>query len=111
MKTSTLAVALLLAVASVSAQEPKPDFSGDRTLNRQASTLSPAMAGVESGSLRIQHREPNISVRLSLVLNGQPFNTVVERTTDGREVVSTQQRRPSGSSFRWEGSALVFSAH
>jgi hypothetical protein len=43
-------------------------------------------------------------------MNGQPFNTVVERTTDGREVSSTQQGRSSASSFKWDGNALVFSA-
>ena len=36
----------------------KPDFSGDWTLNRQASTLSPAAAPFQSGALRIDHREP-----------------------------------------------------
>jgi hypothetical protein len=30
-----------------------------------------------------------LTVHLTLVLNGQPFETVVERTTDGREVTST----------------------
>jgi hypothetical protein len=43
-------------------------------------------------------------------MNGQPFNTVVERTTDGREVSTTQQGRSSASSFKWDGNALVFSA-
>ena len=110
MRRQVLPVALLLAAIVASAQQQKPDFSGDRVLNRQASTLSPAMAGVQSGSLRIQHREPNVSVHLTLVLNGQPFDTVVERTTDGREVATTQQGRTTASSFTWDGNALVFAA-
>jgi hypothetical protein len=68
------------------------------------------MAGVQSGSLRIEHREPNVSVHLTLVLNGQPFDTVVERTTDGREVANTQQGRSTTSSFKWDGDALIFTA-
>jgi hypothetical protein len=103
-----LASVLLAAVMAV-AQTAKPDFSGERVLNRQASMLSPAMSGVQSGRLVIQHREPNLTVHLTLVQNGQPFDTVVERTTDGREVSNTQGRS-SASSFKWDGSALVFNA-
>ena len=110
MRRQLVTVTFLVAAAGASAQTQKPDFSGDRVLNRQASTLSPAMAGVQSGSLRIQHREPNVSVHLTLVLNGQPFDTVIERTTDGHEVAITQQGRSTASSFKWEGDALVFAA-
>jgi hypothetical protein len=105
-----LTVALLLVATGASGQRAKPDFSGERVLNRQASVLSPAMAGVQSGRLRIEHRDPNISVHLTLVLNGQPFETVVERTTDGRDVTNTQQGRSTASSFKWDGDALVFAA-
>ena len=45
----------------VTAQQ-KPDFSGDWTLNRQASMLSPAAAAFQSGVMRIDHREPIFSV-------------------------------------------------
>ena len=38
----------------------KPDFSGDWTLNREASALSPVVAPVvQSGFVRIEHREPS----------------------------------------------------
>ena len=110
MRRHVLTVGLVLVASGAVAQQQKPNFSGERVLNRPASALSPAMAGVESGGLRIDHREPNLSVRLTLVLNGKPFETVVERTTDGREVVSTQQGRSTSSSFKWDGDALVFSA-
>jgi hypothetical protein len=105
-----MAVTLLLAATEAFAQAQKPDFSGERVLNRQASTLSQAMAGVQSGTLRIEHHEPNVSVRLTLVMNGQPFDTVVDRTTDGHEVANTQQGRSTTSSFRWDGEALRFAA-
>jgi hypothetical protein len=104
-----LLITLLLSPLGAVAQQ-KPDFSGERTLNREASTLSAAMAGVQSGRLVIQHREPKISVRLTLVQDGKPFETVVERATDGREVSATQPQITTTSSFRWEGSELVFLA-
>lgn len=105
-----LLVALLLVATGAYAQQPKPDFSGERVLNRPASALSPAMAGVQSGSLTIEHHEPDVSVHLRLILNGQPFDTVVERTTDGRETVGGQAGRSTASSFKWDGNALVFNA-
>lgn len=104
---------IMLVVVSglgVAAQQPKPNFSGERLLNRPASTLSPAMTGVQSGKLVIQHREPMITVHLTLVQNGQPFDTVIERTTDGQEVAGTQPGRSTASSFKWDGSSLVFNA-
>ena len=110
MHRPVLTTTFLLAAIAASAQTQKPDFSGDRVLNRQASTLSPAMAGVQSGTLRVRHVEPSVSVHLTLVLNGQPFDTVVERTTDGREVANAQPGRPTASSFKWDGDVLVFSA-
>jgi hypothetical protein len=110
MRTQVLIAVSVLAAGVATGQPRKPDFSGDRVLNRQASTLSPAMAGVQSGTLRIEHHEPNLSVHLTLVLNGQPFETVIERTTDGREVATSQQGRSTASSFKWDGDALVFSA-
>lgn len=110
MRGQAFAIAVLLTATVAAAQQRKPDFSGDRVLNRQASTLSPAMASVQSGSLRIEHREPNLNLHLSLVLNGQPFDTVIERTTDGREVAGTQQGRPTASSVKWVDGSLVFAA-
>ena len=47
-----------------------------------------------------------MSVRLTLVQNGQPFVTNIERTTDGREVAGAT----GVSSFMWDGDVLVFNA-
>ena len=59
-RTFVVFVLLLLAAAGVTAQAP-PDFSGDWVLNRQASTLPPPVSTVESGVVRIEHREPSFS--------------------------------------------------
>ena len=69
----------------------KPDFSGEWTLNQPASTLSPAVAPVvQSGFVRIDHREPRVSVHLSITMDGKPFDATFERATE------------------WEGDVLVF---
>jgi hypothetical protein len=54
--------ALVIAGLAHVAAQAKPDFSGECVLNRQASTLPPVSA-VESGVVRIEHREPSCSFR------------------------------------------------
>ena len=104
-----MAAVCLLTNMGIVASHQKPDFSGERILNRQASTLSPAMIGVQRGTQRIEHAEPSIRVHLTLFVDGRPFETVVERFTDGREITESRQGRPMMSSVQWDGEALVFS--
>jgi hypothetical protein len=69
----------------------KPDFTGEWTLNLEASALSPVVAPVvESGFVRIEHREPTVSVHLSITMDGKPFDVRFERPSN------------------WDGDALVF---
>jgi hypothetical protein len=69
----------------------KPDFTGEWTLNVGASALSPVVAPVvESGFVRIEHREPSVSVHLRITMSGKPFEARFERPTV------------------WDGDALVF---
>jgi molybdate transport system substrate-binding protein len=86
----------------------KPDFSGEWILNRQASTLSPAASGVQSGVMRIEHHEPMVRVHMTMVGDGKPFEVAFERLSDGRELTESQQGRASVSSLRWDGDALLF---
>ena len=60
--TLTAAV-FVLGVATSATLQAKPDFSGEWVLNRPASTLSPGSDGVESGVVRIDHREPMFATR------------------------------------------------
>ena len=87
----------------------KPDFSGDWTLNVAACALSPVVApAVQSGSARIEHREPTVSVHLSITMNGEPFNVRFERPSnwDGDVLAFTDTvQTPNGEltiSFRYE---------
>src|SRR5947207_4847049 len=69
----------------------KPDFTGEWTLNVDASALSPVVAPVvESGFAKIQHCEPTVSVHLSITMAGTPIDVRFER--------------PSA----WDGDTLVF---
>jgi hypothetical protein len=103
--------AVLLGGAMVVAgAQPKPDFSGDWTLNREASTLSPAVTSVRSGAAHIEHREPAFKYKVTMAADGSPIEYAFELTTDGREVTASQQGRESVSSLRWDGDALMFVA-
>jgi len=87
----------------------KPDFTGEWTLNVDASALSPVVAPVvQSGFIRIEHREPTVSVHLSITMDGKPFDVRFERASnwDGDALVFTDRTQtPSGEltiSFRYE---------
>jgi len=69
----------------------KPDFSGEWTLNCESSSLSPVVAPVvEGGFVTIAHREPTVSVHLSITMAGKPVDVRFERPSE------------------WNGEALVF---
>ena len=101
-------VAAVIALAMTAIAQQKPDFSGEWQLNRQASMLSPIVApAAQSGALRIEHHEPSLKCQMTIVLNGKPFETKFDLLSDGREVVTSDQRRRIVSTLRWDGDALV----
>ena len=52
----------------------RPNYSGEWILNVGASVLSPVVAPVvQSGFVRIEHREPTVKVHLSITMDGKPF--------------------------------------
>jgi hypothetical protein len=94
----------------VTAQE-KPDFSGEWTLNVQASALSPIVAPIaQSGVLRIEHHDPRFTAHQAIVLDGKPFESNFELLSNGREVVVDAGGRRFASTLRWDGDALVFTS-
>ncbi len=102
-----VAVLAIAGVAHVAAQG-KPDFSGEWVLNRPASTLPPPVSSVESGVVRIEHREPSFSFRRTYVIGGTPRDASFTLRTDGSEA---SEPGPQGmavvSTLRWDGAALV----
>jgi hypothetical protein len=108
MPSYTLAAVFLLACAMTVIAQPKPDFSGEWTLNRQASILSPIVApAAQGGALRIEHHEPKFGAHLTIVLDGKPVESRFELLSDGREVAATHEGRRIVSTLRWDGDALV----
>jgi hypothetical protein len=81
----------------------KPDFSGEYVLNRQACTLSPGAAAVQSGVVRIEHREPMFRYQATFIADGKTLAFTFERLSDGREVAASD----GVSSLHWEENALV----
>jgi hypothetical protein len=70
---------------------PKPDFTGEWVLNVEASALSPVVAAVvQSGFVRIQHRQPTVTVHLQITMDGKPVDVRFERPSE------------------WDGDALLF---
>lgn|SRR5262245_8462557 len=105
---SVIAAGVVLAGIMTAFAQQKPDFSGEWRLNREASMLSPIVApAAQSGTLRIEHKEPNFKSEMTIVLDGKPLETKFEMLSDGRETVATGERRRTVSSLRWDGNALV----
>jgi hypothetical protein len=102
-----IATVILLSVAIAGAAQVKPDFSGEWTLNRQASTLSPGADAMQSAVVRIEHREPMFRYKASFVSASGSLQYEYELLSDGREIVVTQQGITTVSSLRWEADALV----
>lgn len=70
--------------------------------------LSPVVAPtVQSGALRIEHREPTFASQLKIVFSDKPVESKFELLSDGREVTTTGGGRQIVSSLRWDGDALV----
>jgi len=107
-KYTVIAAVVALAGAMPVIAQQKPDFSGEWLLNRQASVLIPIVAPVaQTGTLRIEHKEPNFKCHMTIVLDGKPVETKYELLSDGREIVGTERGRRIVSSLRWNGDALV----
>jgi hypothetical protein len=106
---------LLLAVVVASdftaahAQQ-HPDFSGEWVLNRATSSLHGETAAVESGVVRIQHREPAFTFQRTFVVNKQSLDASYEIRTDGREIAAASRGLTSRSRLEWQGTSLLLTA-
>jgi len=98
---------ILLGLAGLGFAQQKPDFSGTWTLNRQASTLSPGAAAVQSGIVRIEHRDPTFRYKAAFASANGPMEYEYELRSDGRDVGSIYNGVTTLSNLRWEGEALV----
>ena len=108
MRTVMMFLALLaLGVPSVASAQPRPDFSGEWTLDRSASSLQGDMAAVEGGVLRVQHREPSFTFSRTFIIKTQPIETSFDIQTDGREIARSNGGLTSRSRLEWQGNSLL----
>jgi hypothetical protein len=111
MKPGTLTApsAILLGLcwlAPVAAQAPV-DFSGNWILDRAASVLQAESAAVESGTLRIEHRDPSFRFARTFTVKQKPMETAFDIATDGKEVTRAVAGRTSRSRLEWQGRSLL----
>ena len=106
MRTVLLLCALISASVFVSGQQ-RPDFSGEWTLDRLTSSLQGEMSAVESGTVRMQHRDPSFAFTRTFVIKAQPIDTSFEIQTDGRELANVNRGIASKSRMEWQGSSLL----
>ena len=107
-----IVIGILLGLSPFGVAQEKPNFSGEWILNRQASTVSVLANAVQSGVVRIEHRDPTFRYKAALVsdsgpLQYGPWPYEYELRSDGREVGFIQQGTTTVSSLRWQGEALV----
>lgn len=82
----------------------KPDFTGEYVLDRRASALSSGAAAVQSGVVRIEHREPAYRYHAAFVADGKTVEYSFELSIDGPEVALGEN---DSSRLYWDGHALV----
>ena len=107
MRSLLLLVAVLSCFPSIAISQQQPDFSGEWTLDRPASTLQAEWGAVESGVVRIQHREPSFGFTRTFVIKAQPIDGSFEIQTDGREVARSERGLTSRSRMEWQGNSLL----
>ena len=102
-----IVIGILLGLSPFGVAQEKPNFSGEWILNRQASTVSVLANAVQSGVVRIEHRDPTFRYKAAFVSENGPLQYEYELRSDGREAGFIQQGLTTVSSLRWEGEALV----
>jgi hypothetical protein len=107
MRSVLLFAALLSCLPATAASRQRPDFSGEWKLDRAASSLQGELTAVESGVVRIQHREPSFGFSRTFVVKTQPIDTSFEIQTDGREVANSTRGLATRSKMGWQGSSLL----
>ena len=82
---------------------PKPDFSGEWTLNKEASTLSPGASTVQSARWIIEHREPSFRQQASFAFEGGTRDYEYELRSDAPAIPAGD----AGGSLQWDGEVAV----
>lgn len=106
MKRLLPGVGILVALAAgIAWADERPNFSGDWVLNSGKSTL--ATKGIQSGTVRIEHKEPAFSFQRTFITKDGPDESRYDLTTDGKEKVEVSGGSTRRSRLYWEGDQLV----
>lgn len=100
-----LALLLAVAVAPLEAQFP-PNLSGTWVLQLAESDLGPIPAP-DSRVDVIDHQEPRITIRRTVVAQGQETSTELRYAVDGERHTNTAGGLEMGSTLRWNGATLT----
>ena len=107
--TRVLITLVFLSIAASLGAQPKPNFSGEWVLNKAESKLQlQSLANLESGVVRIEHREPDFSFDRTFVVGGKESKTTYRLTTDGKESASQNGDQQHFSTLSWDGDVLVY---
>ncbi len=99
-----------LSTSAIMAAATKPDFSGSWQLDPLRSRYDAKVPAPKSGSLIIEHSDPNVRIELTTMTAKGPEHYSFELTTDGTEVSKTIDGKPYTALAHWgdiNGTRLV----
>ena len=83
------------------------DPNGEWILDRGASTLQAESTSVESGTVRIEHRDSSFRFARTFVVKSRPIETAFDIATDGKDVAREVAGRTSRARLEWQGRSLL----
>lgn len=88
---------------------PKPDFSGEWTINLEKSRFElQQLAALTEATVRIDHHEPEFTLHRRFVVGGKESTLSVSVRTDGKETETRDGERTLLGAGTWDGDVLVF---
>ena len=118
--TAALSLTLAPFTARALVAQHRPDFSGTWALNAADSRMigaggqsGPAQLGERRITWRVEHRDPDIAVTITVRDPDRPHEFSFRCTTDGRTCVNElpELREVREMSARWSGAVLVMTQH
>src|SRR5260370_10280759 len=105
MQTTIARTIFALAILSLSATAA--NFSGRWKLDPEKSKLYGPYVGMRQERI-VEHKEPELNVKITALLDGEEQATSARYTTDGKESHNWVGGNPMTTVVTWDGAALVF---
>jgi hypothetical protein len=104
---SILLVGAILALAAISwAADTHPDFSGTWKADMAKSDFGP-MGGPDGRTDVIEHKDPKIKIKSTVVGGQRPGESESNYMTDGTESVNKRGQQDVKTVAKWDGAKLV----